>query len=219
MMIITPSFRSRHDGGTTGRARSSGHRITELVLRRGQRPDPKAARVPIRGKRRPKASGVLAAFTVLAGCSGGAMHRAPRPGDPVPSYQATTLQGQTVTLASLHGTPFLLNFWATWCTPCQEETPFLESVFGERSSHGLRIIGVSMDTGATVDQIRAFAKKYGVTYTVLHDPAMNAMKTFGIPGLPATFLVNRQGVIQWMRFGALGPGDKDLQAALNDVLQ
>ncbi len=168
---------------------------------------------------RPAAVGALAVLAFLVGCAGAGADRPPRAGDPVPAYQATTLQGDTLELSSLRGKPFLLNFWATWCTPCQEETPFLESVFRRRSSQGLRIVGVSMDNGSALDKIRAFMKKYGVTYTVLRDPTMNAMQTFGIPGLPATFLVNRHGVIQWMRFGAIGPSDKDFQAALDDVLK
>ncbi len=168
---------------------------------------------------RSAAGSALLLVLLAPGCSRPAASRPPRAGDPVPTYRAVSLTGDTVTLASLRGKPLLLNFWATWCTPCRRETPFLESIYRARSAQGLRMVGVSMDTGNAVDQIREFLKKYGVTYTVLRDPAMNAMTTFGIPGLPATFLVDRSGVVRWMRFGALSASDKDLTAALDDVLR
>jgi peroxiredoxin len=168
---------------------------------------------------RPAAARLLVVVALLAGCAGPKASRPPRAGDPVPPYRAATLTGDTLALASLHGTPFLLNFWATWCTPCQRETPYLESVYRARSGQGLRVIGVSMDTGDALGQIRDFMKKYGVTYTVLRDPAMRAMDAFGIPGLPATFLVDRSGVVRWLRFGAINARDKDFTAALDDMLR
>ncbi len=170
-------------------------------------------------RRRRGAIRLLVLAAVLAGCSHTEASRPPRAGDPVPSYHATTLTGDTLTLASLRGKPVLLNFWATWCTPCKEETPFLESVYRDHQAQGLRIVGVSMDTGDALQQIRAFMKKYGVTYTIARDPAMSAMETFGIPGLPANFLIDRSGVVRWMRFGALGKSDKNFAAALNDILR
>lgn len=137
----------------------------------------------------------------------------------MPAYRAFSLEGDTVTLQSLRGRPYLLNMWATWCNPCRQETPFLESVYRKRAGDGLRIVGVSMDTGDALDQIREFVKHYGVTYTILRDPHMNALDQFQIPGLPATFLVDRDGVLRWMRVGPVDAKDKDFQAALDDVLR
>lgn len=170
-------------------------------------------------RRRGSTIRLLLLATLVAGCSGTRTSHPPRAGDPVPPYHVTTLAGDTLTLASLHGKPLLLNFWATWCTPCKEETPFLESVYRAHEAQGLRIVGVSMDTGDALHQIRAFMKKYGVTYTIARDPSMNAMETFGIPGLPANFLIDRSGVVRWMRFGALGKSDKNFAAALADILR
>lgn len=162
---------------------------------------------------------VLVAAVLLSACAGSESGGRPRVGEPMPAYQAVTLQGDTVDLQSLHGTPFLLNLWATWCTPCREETPFLESLYRQRSAQGLRIVGVSMDTGDALTQIRGFLKEYGVTYTILRDPRMKALDQFEIPGLPATFLVDRDGILRWTRVGPVDAKDKDFQAALNDVLQ
>lgn len=161
----------------------------------------------------------LLAAALLAACAGSESGGPPRVGEAMPTYRAATLQGDTVDLRSLHGTPFLLNMWATWCTPCREETPFLESVYRKRSGQGLRILGVSMDTGDALAQIRDFVKTYGVTYTILRDPGMKALDQFQIPGLPATFLVDRDGILRWMRVGPVNAEDRDFQAALNDVLQ
>ncbi len=164
-------------------------------------------------------SAVAIALLSLAACKGSDTGGPPRVGQAMPDYRAVSLEGDTVDLRSLHGTPFLLNLWATWCTPCRQETPFLESVYEQRSSEGLRIVGVSMDTGDALAQIREFMKHYGVTYTILRDPEMNALDEFKIPGLPATFLVDRDGVLRWMRVGPVDAQDRDFRAALDDALR
>ena len=71
----------------------------------------------------------------------------PRIGNPAIEYPAATLEGDTVTLASLEGKVVLLNFWATWCVPCREETPYLQALYEEHSPEGLEVVGISLDTG------------------------------------------------------------------------
>jgi cytochrome c-type biogenesis protein len=143
----------------------------------------------------------------------------PQVGSPAPAYQATTLEGDTVTLASLQGKPVLLNLWATWCAPCRYETPFLQALFEERHPEGLEVVGVSMDTGGAVDLIEEFMEEYGVTYTILADPRMVGMEAYQVLGLPATFLIDREGVLRWMKFGPVSETDQDFLSALETILQ
>jgi len=143
----------------------------------------------------------------------------PQVGSPAPEYQATTLQGEAVTLASLQGKPVLLNLWATWCAPCRYETPFLQALYEERGPDGLEIVGVSMDTGDAKDLIEEFIEEYGVTYTILADPQMVGMEAYQVLGLPATFLIDREGVLRWMKFGPVSETDQSFLNALESVLK
>jgi cytochrome c-type biogenesis protein len=75
-----------------------------------------------------------------------------------------------------------------------------------------------MDTGDAADQVAMFVEEYGVTYTILHDPKMLGMEIYQVLGLPATFLIDREGVLRWMRYGPIPEGDPAFLQALEDVL-
>jgi peroxiredoxin len=142
----------------------------------------------------------------------------PRVGLPAIEYPAATLEGDTVTLASLEGRVVLLNLWATWCVPCREETPYLQSLYDEHSDEGLEVVGISLDTGDASDQVATFVDEYEVTYTILHDPQMRGMDLYQVPGLPATFLIDREGILRWIRYGPILEGDTDFLGALEELL-
>lgn len=154
------------------------------------------------------------AVACVAAGSGGP----PRIDQPARDYVATTLEGDTVSLSDLEGQVVLLNLWATWCAPCRAETPYLQSIYEERRDDGFVIVGVSMDTGSDVDDIEMFVEEYGVSYTILHDPKMIGMETYQVLGLPATFLIDRDGVLRWMRYGPIQEGDPDFLRALDDAI-
>ncbi len=165
----------------------------------------------------PMTAMALAALTVA--CARADAPEPPRPGSPAPSYEAANMQGDTVSLESLRGNVVLLNMWATWCAPCRQETPFLQELFERHEGEGFRIVGASMDAGNAADQVEMFTEEYGVTYTVLLDPQMRAMDSYQVLGLPATFLIDREGVLRWMRYGPLGETDSEFREALEDALR
>lgn len=158
------------------------------------------------------------ALTGLAGCLPADNAGPPRVGEPAREYAAATLDGETVTLESLRGRVVLLNLWATWCTPCRLETPYLQEIFEEHRDRGFEIVGISMDTGDAADDVAMFVEEFGVTYSILHDPQMRGMELYQVLGLPATFLIDREGVLRWMRYGPIPEGDADFLRALEDVL-
>ena len=142
----------------------------------------------------------------------------PRVGNPAVEYPAATLSGDTVTLASLKGDVVLLNLWATWCVPCRQETPYLEKIYQEQKDRGFQVVGISMDTGDAADDVAMFVEEYGVTYTVLHDPQMRGLDLYQAPGLPATFMIDRDGILRWVRYGPILEGDADFLRALEELL-
>ncbi len=162
---------------------------------------------------------VIALAAVTLACSQSDAPPPPRPGFPAPAYEAVDMQGQTVSLESLKGDVVLLNMWATWCGPCRAETPYLQELFEQYEEQGFHIVGASMDTGNAADQVEMFTEEYGVTYTILLDPQMRGMDSYQVLGLPATFLIDREGVLQWMKYGPLGETDSQFHEALEDALR
>ena len=75
-----------------------------------------------------------------------------------------------------------------------------------------------MDTRAAADDVAMFVDDYSVTYTILHDPTMEGMELYQVLGLPATFLIDREGVLRWMRYGPISEDDPDFLRALGDVI-
>ncbi len=98
--------------------------------------------------------------------------------------------GQHVSLAQYAGRPLILNFFASWCPPCQRETPLLARFY--RSGHGrVTILGVDVNDGSSAGL--AFVHKTGVGYPVLADPApMTTALAYGVVALPQTFFLNAQ---------------------------
>lgn len=163
-------------------------------------------------------TGALVIGFAIAGCVSMENAGPPQIGDAAREFAATTLDGEEVTLTSLRGDVVLLNLWATWCGPCRAETPYLQEIYEEKRAEGFHIVGLSMDTGDAADDVAMFVEEYDVSYTILHDPTMQAMDLYQVLGLPATFLIDREGVLRWMRYGPIPEGDPDFLAALEDVL-
>jgi peroxiredoxin len=158
------------------------------------------------------------AAVIISACGGDAP-AGPRVGASAPEYTATTLSGDSLSLSSLRGQVVLVNLWATWCAPCRHETPFLQSLSVEHADEGLEIVGISMDTRDARDQVEAFVEEYGVTYRILVDPQMRGLDTWHVLGLPASFLIDREGTLRWMRFGPVSEDDEEFEEALGALLQ
>jgi peroxiredoxin len=162
---------------------------------------------------------LAASLAALGACGGGGEPAGPRVGAPAPPYTATDLTGDSVSLASLRGQVVLVNLWATWCAPCRHETPYLQSLHEQHADDGLTIVGISMDTREARDQVEEFVAEYGVTYRILLDPQMRGLDTWHVLGLPASFLVDREGTLRWLRFGPVSPDDEEFNKALGTLLE
>ncbi len=130
---------------------------------------------------------------------------------PAPLEAFTDLAGTPVRLADLEGRVVLLNFWATWCSPCIREMPSLDRLQARLGGRGLSVVAVSIDRGG-IKVIQPFAKRLGLKHLGLyHDPKGALFRAFGVSGLPATFLIGRDGGIH----GAYaGPAEWDGPEAL-----
>jgi cytochrome c biogenesis protein CcmG/thiol:disulfide interchange protein DsbE len=136
-------------------------------------------------------------------------------GKQAPAFTRLDLSGQTINLRSLRGKVVLLNFWATWCAPCQQEMPVFSAWRREYGSQGLAVIGISMDDDA--DSARNLVNKLGLTYPVAMGDAKLGERYGGVLGLPMTFLIGRNGKVlaQFQGETDLKTMEAKLKSALN----
>jgi cytochrome c-type biogenesis protein len=139
-------------------------------------------------------------------------------GQPAPRYAATTLAGDSASIAGLAGKVVLLNIWATWCHPCRDEIPYLETLYEQHRADGFEIVGVSVDARGQDAEIRDFVKTFRMTYPIWHDPDERVQSTFLALGVPASYLIDRQGILRWRRIGVIRATDTTLTRALTDAL-
>ncbi len=146
----------------------------------------------------------LAAALFQAGC-----HSSPGPGGGRPGavhssaadFSVQDLNGHPLDLAGLHGKVVLLNFWATWCTPCRAEIPNFVQFQDSYGPQGLQIVGLSMDDDAK--PVREFYQQFKMNYPVGMGTDKLAQSYGGVLGLPVTFLIGRDGKIAAKYVGAV----------------
>ena len=118
---------------------------------------------------------------------------APRVGQRAPAFELDRLNGPgSVSLTSLRGKAVVLNFFASWCAPCKREAPALEKVWRDYRAQGVIVLGI--DTNDASNDAKQFISAHGVTYPTVGDGGGLTGK-YGIQGLPATYVLNRQGRI------------------------
>ncbi len=133
---------------------------------------------------------VVIALLAIGATSGGAAKHAPPPRAPGFTLAQLGHPGQHISLAQYAGHPLILNFFASWCEPCQRETPLIARFY---RSHQRSIIIVGIDVNDSSSAGLAFARKMGVAYPVASDPAPMAMAlSYGVAALPQTFFLNAQ---------------------------
>jgi peroxiredoxin len=119
-------------------------------------------------------------------------------GSAAPDFTARTLDAtpRTKTLADYKGEVVVLNVWATWCGPCRVEMPSIQALHQALGPKGLKIVAVSVDDPGSEAAIRDFAKEYGLTFEILHDPTGKIRAIYQTTGVPETFVIGRDGVIR-----------------------
>jgi len=140
---------------------------------------------------------VLVLLIGLLGMAG----RPPLVGSPAPEIALKDLQGQEVKLSDLHGKIVLLNFWATWCKPCKEEMPAMQASYDKLRDQGFVVLAVN--ELEDVDKVIEHIRTHGHTFLVVMDHDNRVANRYGVVGLPASFLIDRQGIVREHIFGNL----------------
>ena len=141
-----------------------------------------------------------------------------RVGERAPNLELVSLDGEYVSLTSLHGRPVLLNLWATWCKPCRHEMPELAKLYEHYANEGLSVVGVSIDSSDASDAVRAFVTNLKIPFAVWLDPEMASSQALRVRGLPATFVIDREGRIILRRDRTITADDPEIKKALSRAL-
>jgi peroxiredoxin len=135
----------------------------------------------------------------------------PQTGKPAPDFYFENPEGEDTSLSQLQGRPVLLNFWATWCGPCRSEMPFLQQVHQDRPEDEMVLLAINVGEGSS--QVSQFMESAGFTFTVLLDKQAAVAQKYNVTGIPATFFIDREGVIQDVQVGAF-----QSQAEIENIL-
>lgn len=174
-----------------------------------------------------RAAASIALALSAAACAGGdsdsaAAGSAPparaRVGSAAPDYSARTIAGDSVSLLGMRGEVVLLNIWATWCHPCRTEIPELQSLYELHRGRGLQVVGVSVDAASEDSAVADFAREYGMTYPLWRDPDGRVSTVFAAVGVPATYLMDRDGILRWSHLGPVAATDSVLGKVLAEAL-
>jgi cytochrome c biogenesis protein CcmG/thiol:disulfide interchange protein DsbE len=127
-------------------------------------------------------------------------------GKAAPSFDLPNLAGGRVTLGDVAGKPTIVNFWNSWCVPCQQEAPNLESFYAaHKDDTDFSMVGIVRDD--TTKAVRDYVKKHKVGWTVAMDPESMAALAFGTRGQPETYAISPSGVVVAAKYGPMSSGE------------
>jgi peroxiredoxin len=139
-------------------------------------------------------------------------------GEMAADFKLPSLSGQPVTLSSLRGKVVFLNVWATWCGPCREEMPSMETLYEAfKDRQDFVILAVSQDRKGRV-AVQPFVEKNHLHFDILLDPDNVVGDAYNVAGVPETFIIDRKGRIVAHHMGAFDWSQSDVRQALNELL-
>jgi len=128
-------------------------------------------------------------------------------GGPAPDFKLPARGGKNLSLADLRGKVVMLNFWATWCGPCRQEMPLLESIHRKYSKLGFTMVGVNVEPDSKAAEAW-LAKTVNVTFPIVYDRDSQVSKLYKVAGMPSTVIVDRKGNLRVLHKG-YKPGDEN----------
>jgi len=151
---------------------------------------------------------------LIIGCTAGSEPTA-TVGKAAPDFELQNLDGQSISLSDLKGKPVLVNFWATWCTPCVSEMPYIQEIHEDWSDRGLMVLAINM--GESSSKVEQFLQKHNLSLPVLLDTKQVVARRYGIRAIPTTFFIDKDGIVRNKVIGAF-PSKEAIESRLNEIV-
>ena len=137
---------------------------------------------------------------------------------PAPEVTITGINGAAVKLSELKGKVVLLNFWATWCPPCRDEIPSMVKLNNIIGGKSFQMLAVSIDEGGRA-AVESFLKSSGMNLPAYIDSDNRAARTYGIKGVPETFIIDKQGILVKKIIGPIEWDNPEVVAFLDNLMK
>lgn len=160
---------------------------------------------------------VVIIFLSIVGSAAAAQALKPWSGAATPALDLADPGGQRHRLADFRGKVVLVNFWATWCEPCRDEMPSMQRLW--RRLDGKPFVVIAVNVGESEARIGDFLQKLPLDFLILRDHSSAAMKAWGVRGLPASFVVGRDGRVRYSHTGELNWDDDRIVATVERLLR
>jgi cytochrome c biogenesis protein CcmG, thiol:disulfide interchange protein DsbE len=149
---------------------------------------------------------------LLIGCAAStAQPTQPIVGAAAPDFALPALSGEPLRLSELRGRVVIVNFWASWCPPCLNETPRLVRWYEQHQSDGLAVLGVDTLYQDSREAVETFAREQQISYPVLLDDVGEISRQWQARQLPRSYVIDREGVVRFVRIGELTERDFEQQ--------
>jgi len=127
-------------------------------------------------------------------------------GGPAPNFTLESRDGKPLSLAQYKGQVVMLNFWASWCVPCKQEMPLLDSIQKKYSKLGFTLIGVNVEPDSQA--ANAVLQKIPVSFPIVYDTESKVSEAYQVSGMPSTVIIDRKGQVRMLHKG-YKPGDEN----------
>lgn len=140
-----------------------------------------------------------------------------KPGMTAPVFALSNLTGKQISLSDFRGKVLIVNFWASWCPPCIEEMPSLQSLYINLQGRPFELIAVNIDEKEF--EPRNIAKKLGLSFQILLDPLQKTTKQYNLTGVPETYIIDKNGIVSNKIIGPQNWTDPKVIAPIEELLQ
>lgn len=138
-------------------------------------------------------------------------------GKSVSDFTLSTIEGKQVSLSDFKGKAVLINLWASWCPPCRLEMPAIQAAYDKYQSQNLVVLGINVTIQDNLDDIKVFVEEFNLTFPILLDESgVVSAELFRLRGLPTSFFIDSEGILQRIQIGAIPT--KDLETFIFEIL-
>ena len=138
-------------------------------------------------------------------------------GSQAPDFELQSLDGGTVSLSGLRGTPVMLNFWASWCDACRYEMPFIQEVYEGWTGKQPSVVILAINIEESPSLVRQFMQDNNLSFPVLLDADASVAIMYDVSGIPVTFFIDKDGIIQERHLGAFSSA-ADIENSLGKII-